>query len=261
MNSKRIGVSLLHTWYHAQHSMETWVDIFWNSALQMVVFAFIAVAFANQQNPMLGMYMVAGLVFWNVIWAAQYGLTVGVLWEIWSKSFSNMFITPLTFEEFIVGQALSSVVKGIASVLVSAAIGGLIFHFSLAVFGWYIVIYFLELFCFGLAAGMFVLSLIFRFGVDVQSFSWSIVFLVQPFGAVFYPVSVLPEQIRWIAYGIPTTYVFEALRGQMLTGNVDLSYLWTATWLNGIYFLVSYAILHGTYVASKKSGAFARLEG
>jgi len=261
MNIKRIKISVLHTWFHMTHTMETWVDLFWNSSLQMLVFAFISVVFSESSNPLQGTYMIAGLVFWNIIWSAQYGITVGVLWEIWSHSFSSLFITPLTLEEFLVGQAISSAAKAIISVFVTAIIGALVYHFSLFVFGWHILIYFLELFVFGLSMGMLVLSLIFRFGTDVQSLSWSIVFLVQPFGAVFYPVTILPPQVRWIAYGFPTTYVFETIRGQLRDGTVNGSYLLIATVINVIYFVVTYSILRMTHNAAKRTGQFARLEG
>lgn len=261
MSIKRIKVSILHTWFHAQHSMETWVDLFWNSSLQMLVFAFIAVAFAEGNDPLHGSYMIAGLVFWNIIWSAQYGITVGVLWEIWSRSFSSMFISPLTFEEFLIGQAVSSAVKAVIAVGVTALIGTLIYHFSLLVFGWMLVIYFIELFVFGLAMGMLVLSLIFRWGTDVQSLSWSIVFLVQPFGAVFYPIQTLPVQIRWVAYGIPTSYIFETIRGQLRDGSINTQYLVIATLINVIYLVVGYLILRATHNGSKQSGKFARLEG
>ncbi len=261
MNIHRIKISLLHSWYHLQHSMETWVDLFWNSSLQMLVFAFIALSLSGSTDPAHGGYMIAGLVFWNIIWSAQYGITVGVLWEIWSHSFSSLFISPLTFEEFLIGQAISSFIKAIVAVLVTSVIGAVVYHFSLLAFGWMLPIYFMELFLFGLAMGMIVLSLIFRWGTDVQSLSWSIVFLVQPFGAVFYPIAVLPTQIRWIAYGFPTSYVFETIRGQLTTGAVNSNYLLIATGINVIYLVVSYFLLRQTYLISKRTGAFARLEG
>jgi ABC-2 type transport system permease protein len=257
MKSKRVLASLLHSWYHMTHTMETWVDLFWNSSLQMLVFAFIATGFAD---PLQGTYIVVGLVFWNIIWSAQYGITVGVLWEIWSQSLSSLFISPLTLEEFLAGQAISGVVKACIAVLVTSVIGGLIYHFSLAVFGWELVIYFIELFLFGIAMGMIVLSLIFKWGIDVQSFSWSIVYLIQPFGAVFYPISTLPSQIRWVAYGIPTAYIFETIRGQLKNGRVNWEYIGIATVLNIVYLLVSYFLLKKSFFASKRSGAFARLE-
>lgn len=261
MSIHRIKISLLHTWYHFTHSMETWVDLFWNSALQMLIFAFLAVVFSKGDNPLQGMYMIAGMVFWNVIWSAQYGISVGVLWEIWSHSLSSLFITPLTLEEFLVGQGISSAVKAFISIVITVVVGSLVYDFSMAVFGWMIPVYFILLFFFGIAMGMFVISLIFRFGTDVQSLSWSIVFLVQPLGAVFYPVEILPSFVRTIAFGIPTTYIYETIRGQLKDGSIQWNYILIATGLTVIYFIGAYLFLKTTYNTSKRIGRFARLEG
>lgn len=261
MSIQRIKISILHSWYHFRHSMETWVDVFWNSALQMFVFSFIAVAFSGTSNELYGAYIVVGMILWNIVWSAEYAVTIGVLWEIWSHSLSTLFISPLTLEEFLVGQAVSSFFKAVTSVLVTATIGAAVFHFSLLTLSWPLVIYFIELFVFGIAAGMIVLSLILRWGTDVQSLAWSLVFLVQPFGAVFYPVEVLPLQIRWIAFGVPTTYIFETIRRQLVDGSINTHYLLIGTVLNIIYLILSYLLLRSTFAASKKSGALARMEG
>lgn len=261
MSTKRIKVAMLHTWYHFLHSMETWVDVFWNSALQMFVFSFIAVAFSKTSGGEYGEYIVVGMILWNVVWSAEYAFTIGVLWEIWSKSFSTLFITPLTLEEFLVGQAISGFIKSIVSVSVTALIGYFVFNFSLLSLGWPLIIYFLELFLFGCSAGMLVLSLIFRWGTDVQSLAWSLVFLIQPFGAVFYPVEILPESIRGIAYAVPTTYIFETVRGQLRGEVVNFNYILIGTVLNLVYLVLSYLFLRLTFKAAKNSGRLARMEG
>lgn len=261
MSIQRIKISTLHTWYHFLHSMETWVDLFWNSVLQMIVFSFIAVVFSGGGNELFATYMLTGMILWNVIWSGQYGITIGVMWEIWSHSLSSLFITPLTLEEFLIGQGISSAVKAVISMVLTAIVGQIIFGFSIFTLGWPLVLYFIELLVFGWAAGMIVLSLILRMGTDVQSLSWSIVFLVQPFGAVFYPVSILPSQIQWVAFGLPTTYFFETIRGQLKDGSINTQYILIGTVLNVVYFIGSYLILRTTYIASKRSGAFARLEG
>lgn len=260
MSVHRISIVLLHTWYHFTHSMETWVDVFWNSALQMLVFSFLALTFNKGANEFAGVYVIVGMIFWNVIWTAQYSLTVGVLWEIWSKSFSSMFISPLTFEEFLIGNAISGIIKAAVAVGVTAIIGYSIYQFSIFIFGWVLALYFVEFLIFGWASGMLVLSLILRFGVDVQSLSWSIVFLVQPFGAVFYPASALPPSIRWVAWGFPTTYLFESMRQQVRLGSINWEFIGIGTILNIVYLVSSYLLLRFTHNASKRSGAFARME-
>ena len=260
MNHKRLQVVFLHTWYHFKHSMETWVDLLWNPMLQIWVYALIALSFSKTADER-GLFVIVGMIFWNIIWIAQYSITVGALWEIWARSFSSMFISPLTMEEFIVGQMISGTIKSILTVGVSAIIGYLLYHFSIFSLGWIMVIYYLELLVFSWAIGVLVLSLIFRYSTQVQSLSWAIVFLVQPFGAVFYPVTILPPSVRWISYGLPVTYVFETMRGQLRHGTIDWYSLVIGGALSVIWFIVGWMIFQFTYKQAKRTGAFARLEG
>jgi ABC-2 type transport system permease protein len=261
MNLKRIPTVLLHTWYHFTHSMETWVDMFWNSTLQVILFAFIAKGVIEQGDTALGAAMLAGVVLWNFIWGAQYGVTVGIMWEIWSRSLTSLFISPLSMQEFLIGQMISSIGKSVISFGVTVFVAWLIYGFSLAPLGGMLPLYSLELLIFGWGIGMAVLSLIFKYGQQVQSLSWALVFLVQPFGGVFYPVSTLPEQIRWMPFVFPTGYIFEAVREQMRTGLVRWDLILFGTAVNIVWFLTGYWLLLRSFNKAKESGAFARMEG
>lgn len=260
MSIQRIKTVLRHTAYHFFHSTETLVDVFWNPAIQLWVYALIALSFVQSGDPR-GISVMIGMIFWNVIWVGEYAITVGALWEIWSRSFSSMFITPLTMEEYIAGQMISGTIKSFLAVVMSSVIAYLLYQFSIFSLGWMNIVYFVELLVFSWAIGLLVLSLIFRFSTQVQSLSWALIFLVQPFGAVFYPITVLPEQIRWIAYGLPVTYVFETIRAQVTQGTIDWNALLLASGLNCIWFLCGWLVFQFTYREAKRSGAFARLEG
>lgn len=260
MNSRRLRIVLLHTWYHFTHSMETWVDLFWNPVIQTWIYALIAVSFAQSGNQQ-GHYIIMGTIFWQVIWVGQYAIAVGALWEIWSKSFSSMFISPLSMNEYIVGQMISGSIKSFLAVAMTSIVAFFLYQFSIFSFGWMLPIYFIECLIFSWATGLMILSLIFRFSTQVQSLSWALIFLVQPLGAVFYPATVLPVSIRWISYGLPVTYVFETIRAQMVTHTVDWHALAIATSLNAIWMIAGWFIFVYTFAAAKRNGSFARLEG
>ena len=261
MNLKRVNTVLLHTWFHFTHSMETWVDLFWNPVIDMLIFIFIAGALDISGNRTLGTSLILGKIFWNIIWDGQYGITVGALWEIWARSFSSLFITPLTMTEFIVGQMISSVIKSFVSFVVAASMGFIFFHFSVVTLGWMLPVYFALLLLFGWAVGFLVLALIFKHGMNVQSLSWSLVFLVQPFGGVFYPVSVLPKILQNFAYCFPTTYIYEAMRQQLSTGFIDWHLIAWGFLVGSIYFIGGISVFHWIFTQSKKNGSFVRMEG
>lgn len=261
MSMYRIKVVLLHSWYHFTHSMETWVDLLWNPIITVLVFAFISKALSAQATGSYAIFIMLGIVMWNIIWDGQYGIAVGALREVWSRSFSSMFITPLTLEEFLVGQMISSATKSVIAVVLSSLIAYGFFHFSILSLGWLLLLYYLALLVFAWGVGMVVLSLIFRFGTIIQSLSWAIVFVLQPFGGVFYPVSILPEPIRSITYGVPTTYLFESMRQQIVTGKPNVEYIAIGIVLTFVYFIGGYGMLRLKYTQAKENGSFAKMEG
>lgn len=42
--------------------------------------------------------------------------------------------------------------------------------------------------------------------------------LLSPFAAVFYPLSVLPHWMQWVAHTLPPSYVFEGMRALLSGG-------------------------------------------
>ena len=233
---------------------------FWNPLIQTWIYILIAASFA-QGGDQRGLFVIVGMIFWQIILVGQYAICVGALWEIWARSFSSLFISPLTMSEYIVGQMISGAVKSVLAVAMTSIVAFYLYHFSIFSIGWMLPIYYGELLLFSWATGFMVLSLIFRYSTQVQSLSWALIFLVQPFGAVFYPVTVLPVEIRWISYGLPVTYVFETIRTQMTSGTIDWPALGVATVVNVVWMAVGWWIFQQTYRASKRNGSFARLEG
>ena len=259
MNLNRINTVVLHSWYHLTHSLEVAIDLFWYPTVQFVIFGLIAYFFAQWSHQQAFIILV-GAIFWDLINVGSYTITVGALWEIWSKSFGSMFITPLTLEEFVVGQMISGLTKSILVFFLLSFISLFFYHFSVFQLGIVLPIYFIELLVFSWAAGMFILGLIFRFGTDVQSLSWSLINIVQPFSAAYYPITVLPESIRWISYFFPTVYIFETIREQLNTGTINWSALGIATVFNVLYFLGGYLFIRQMFIWSKETGTFARME-
>lgn len=261
MDFGRIKIIILHSWYHMTHNLESLFDLFWYPVIQFIVFGFVALYFNQNQNQVQSQIILLGLYFWEVIALSQYSVAIGALWEMWSKSFNNMFITPLTLNEFVFAEMVSGALKTIVVFLLLTFIGTGIYSFNIFSIGILtVLIAFGELLFFGWAAGMFILGLIFRYGRDIQTLAWALIILIQPISAVFYPLEVLPYLIRQIALILPTTYIFEMLRAKLLTGVIQWHYLPISTLLNIIYFIASYLFLTRMYRRSKEIGDFARME-
>jgi ABC-2 type transport system permease protein len=258
MNWYRIRAILLHSWYHASHSMETWIDLLWFTIFEALVFGFMTLFFA-QNDASFAQALMLGLVLWEVVRIGQYSITVSVMWEIWSKSFSSMFISPLTLKEMMTGQMLSGLIKTLLVTVLVSLISYFFFDFSVLQLGIWFGVYFLILLGFAYAAGIFITGLIFRYGTDIQSLAWGLIFMLQPISAVFYPLSILPVQIQWLAKLSPITFVMEAARAQLQGQGIDFSQLAIALGLTVIYFIGASLFLNKMYQSSRKTGSFARL--
>jgi len=140
-------------------------------------------------------------------------------------------------------------------------VGFFLYHFSVLSLGFLLPVYFVELLLFAWATGMMMLSLIFRFGIDVQALSWTLIYFVQPLGGIFYPISILPPSIRWFSYLLPTSYVFESIREQLFTGVLNGRFIIIALVLDIFYLCLGYFSLKMSFTRSKNNGRFVRLEG
>ena len=171
-----------------------------------------------------------GIILWYAMEAGSYSIAIGTLWEVWARSFSSMFVSPLTIEEFIAGHMIFGLCKQILTVTVLSIVGYLTFHFSIFSIGITLPIHLLLLILFGNVIGMFTLGIILRFGTRLQSLAWGLIYIIQPIVGVFYPVSILPSWLQTIARMLPPTYVFESARNAVATGEP----LWTSLWIAGV---------------------------
>ena len=66
------------------------------------------------------------------------------------------------------------------------------------------------------AIGIFVAGLLLRNGMGAESMAWTIMFLFLPLTCVYYPVTVLPGWLQYVAWSLPPTYVFEGMRALLI---------------------------------------------
>ena len=204
--------------------------------------------------------IIMGLTAWEFIRAVQYGISVGIMWDVWSRSFSSLFVTPLTLSELIAGQAFGGIFKGSVVFIILSALSFTLFGYTTLGLGSMLVVYGALTAWFAISTGIVISALILRFGTDVQSLSWTLIFLLQPISAVIYPVAALPASIQWVDYLSPLTYVMETARSQAATGAINWQYLGYSAILNAGYFLVVIAILKIAQSWARRTGAFARME-
>jgi ABC-2 type transport system permease protein len=187
--------------------------------------------------------VVSGILLWLIVWRGQYEITVNILEELWSKNLINLFVSPLKFSEWVISLVILGIIKASASVVFATTVAFLLYKVGLFVYGWYLIPFFLLLFMTGWWVGFIVAGLILRYGTKVEQFAWSAIYIIAPFSAIYYPLSILPGWAKTISLFIPTSYVFEGAREIVATGSLDTNKLLMSFVLNLVCLLLSILFL------------------
>ena len=94
---------------------------------------------------------------------------------------------------------------------------------------------FLSLYIFGITLGLFVSAGLLRFGPSFENIAWSTMFLLAPFGCIYYPVETLPKIFQSIAYAMPLVYIFEETRNILVNQSVNYENIIQALYFNTAY--------------------------
>jgi ABC-2 type transport system permease protein len=109
-----------------------------------------------------------------------------------------------------------------------------------------------------MALGLVIRATILRFGSNAEVVAWSLAFLLQPVSAVFYPVDVLPAWLERVAFFVPASHVFEAVRAFLATGAARYGELAWALALDGAYLVGGAALAAKSFHAVRRLGLLSR---
>lgn len=253
---------LLQELYITKRSLEVIIDLFYFSIVNIVVFGFVSLYLAGSKNQSAAHFILIGMILWEVIRVTQYSISLGSLWNIWSRNLSNMFIAPLSFVEYMTAEIIAGGIKALLIVTIVSMISRFVFNFDILQLGILnLFLFFINLTIFSWSVGIIILGLIFRYGTRIQALAWGIIFIFQPLTAVFFPVSVLPKFMQYIAYSLPPTYIFEAARANVFNTTTNWHSVLISFCLNIFYLAVAVWFFITMFNKSKETGQFARNEG
>lgn len=258
MNATRVRALVLKNLLYWTRSLNRLSDTFWWPVISLLVWGFFTY-YVKATLPLAVSLFLGGLVFWFALQRAQQEISILFMDEIWGENLLNLFTTPVKFSEYLAGLILTSFLKLVMSLSVMAVFALILYHFNVFSLGFYFLPGVAVLAVFGWTLGILINSAILRFGRDSESLAWTLVFAVQPFSAVFYPLSTLPEAARYIAYLLPPTYIFEGMRSIIFGGSSPPFYLWMAIFLDAVYLLLALLAFRHTFFKAKETGFLARL--
>lgn len=244
MSWTRIRGLVLRYLYLYPRSVPRFLDILFWPLVDIAIWGFLTV-YLQQASPAIGgarfnFVGVAGLllgamVFWNFVQRSQQAVSISFLEEVWEKNLLNLFVTPVRIGEFLASTLLVGVFRLSLIGIVLGLSSYLFFRFNIFSFGFLLIPFGINLFLFGWILGLVATSIILRFGQSAQVLAFALTMLIQPFAAVFYPISVLPGFLQPLALALPVSHVFEGMREVVLSGKLPVNELVAATVLNLVW--------------------------
>ena len=262
MSISRIKAVILQSLYNLRHSLEDIVETFFWPFIDVILWGFITLYFAGLegQASTLVVFLLGGIILWNIVYRAQQDIGFALLRNVWSRNILNLFSSPLTPWEFMFATMALGLVKTVLTLFVVSAIAFVFYSFNIFSLGFYLLPFFVGLIVFSWAAGIFITGLIIRFGMRIQAFVWSLTFLIYPISAVFYPVSVLPAFLQKVAQFLPTAHIFEGMREVLVTGTLSSERLIWAFSLDIGYMLLAAWFFVIMFEKAREKGKLARVE-
>lgn len=216
--SRRIGAILLRHAYLARSSWLRVFDLMYWPLLQMIIWGFINTFLATQSSWVLraGGLLIGAVLLWDILVRGQFGMTLSLLEEMWSRNFANLFVAPLRPVEYALALMSLSVIRSLVGVLPAALIAIPLFAYSIFDLGLPLIAFYAILMMTGWAVGLLMCAMLIRFGLAAESFAWASIFLLAPICGVYYPVATLPSWLQTIAWALPPTHVFEGMRSLVI---------------------------------------------
>ena len=256
MKIHRIYGMILRYMYFFRRNLDRISDAFYWPTLDLIMWGLTSVyakSFMPESSNII-LVILSGIIFWIIIWRGQYEITVNLLDELWNKNLVNIFSTPLQFTEWVISFIVVGVIKAILSFTFAILVAFLMYEIRVYSLGFYMIPFVLSLLLSGWAVGFFVGGIILRYGSKLQTLAWTFVWVLGPFSAIYYPVSLLPRWAQYISYALPTSYIFEGLREVIYNGRMDYSKLYISFALNLVYLLAAFLFLKNSFAKVLQKG-------
>jgi ABC-2 type transport system permease protein len=257
----RIWGMVLRYWYVIRSSWPRTAELIYWPLVQMLMWGFLQTYLAQSTgfaSRAAGLF-IGGVLLWEILVRSQLGFSVAFLEEIWSRNLGHLMMSPLRPFELVVALMVVSLIKLMVAMIPVAGMAYLFFGFNVLSLGVAFALFFANLVIMSWSLGLVSTGVVLRWGLGAESFAWLIVFVLLPLCCVYYPVSILPHWLQWVALALPPTYVFEGLRGIVLNGVFDGTLMLKAFALNVVYFVLGLAAFRYFLQSARIHGSLVQM--
>jgi len=202
-------------------------------------------------------FVIIGVAFSGILGLFQEGLPGIIRSAQTTGTLEALLVTQTDIVTILVGSSLFSLFYSLLRTVLHLGVAIFAFGMQLGHINWFgvISVFFLTSVCFlsiGILSASFVL--VYKMG---NPLSWIFGSLSSLFGGVLFPISILPDWLRWISYFLPITYSLEGLRLSMLSSASlaqILPNILALLGFSGVLFPLSLFIFRASLKKAKKDG-------
>ena len=258
--NKMYGLFLRH-FFLIKSSLPRILDLIYWPTIQIILWGFISKFFSiysDYYNDTLGVILSCAILY-DILFRSSISFNMLFLEEIWSRNFTNLFIAPMKISEIIVSLVFTALIRALIGLVPAILLTSPLFGISLLDLGIPLAFLFLSLYIFGITLGIFVSAGLLRFGPSFENIAWSTMFLLAPFGCIYYPVEILPEIFQTIAYALPLVYIFEETRNILVNQFVNYENIVQALYLNALYLVIAISVFYYSFDKARDKGTLINI--
>ena len=178
----RINAMIIRHIYMIPRTLESWAESIYWPVVNLLIWGLTTrwVESSPGSVPRLALIVLTGVVFWQVVWRANYEISVNLLEEFWNQNLVNLFATPLSIWEWSISLVVLGLIKNILTLVVGIGTVWLLYRLSIFDVGWMLLPFLFSLMMSGWFMGFTSSALIIYYGRRLQSLAWILGFALAP---------------------------------------------------------------------------------
>jgi ABC-2 type transport system permease protein len=242
ISAHRIHAMVLRYWYLLMSSWPRLLELIYWPALQIITWGFLQ-NYISQTSGFFaraGGSLIGAVILWDILFRGQLGFSISFLEEMWARNLGNLMMSPLRLAIGVIPMTLLAL---------------FFFDFNFFAIGLPLIAFFCNLIFTSWSIGIFVSGLVLRNGLGAESIVWTLMFGLMPLACIYYPVSVLPAWLQYLAWTLPPTYVFEGMRALLIDHVFRADLMAWSLAINAVLFIASFAIFLALLRSAKRHGS------
>ena len=261
MNFNKIYALGLRHLYLIMNSFPRVLDLIYWPTVQIFLWGFISKFFtlnSDYYSDTVGIILTAAILY-DFLFRASISFNMMFLEEIWSRNFTNLFISPIKISEIITALTLTAIIRTLIGLIPAVLISIPLFGVSVFKLGLPLLFLLIALYLFGITLGLLVTSGLLRFGPSFENIAWASLFFLAPLGCIYYPLEILPNWLQIIAKVLPLVHIFEEMRNILINQTVDTVQIIISLVISCFYFILGVITFYISYYGARQKGTLINI--